>query len=431
MAPIFSRRRLWLGFGEIRPLETAAPMVPTPKPAPVVIAGGGFGGLTTALALAAHKQHPPILLIEPQERFLFLPLLYELLSGELRRWEVAPRYDALLAGRGVAWLRDRVARIDSTTHSLHTDSGRQITYSRLVLATGGRSDDFGVAGVREHALDFRSLADVERLQALIGRLKQRQRPLQRLVVVGAGPSGVELICKLADLLAGSTILELVEQGPELLPNSRSFNRDQARSALLRRDIHLRTGTRVERIDATGLELVRSGATPMAAAGDGPIPQTLPIQRERLPADAVIWTAGMAPNLPPISPAPRLDRRGRLICHSDMGVAGLPDVFALGDAALCGEDQPPLPATAQVAYQQAQQLAANLQLCQAGQPLKPFQWNDLGEMIGLGIGQASLTGLGLTLAGPAAFQIRQLAYLARMPGLSHQLRVAAGWLADWR
>ena len=406
-------------------------MVPTPKPAPVVIAGGGFGGLTTALALAAQKQHPPILLIEPQERFLFLPLLYELLSGELRRWEVAPRYDALLAGRGVAWLRDRVAHIDTAGHCLQTDSGRQVAYRRLVLATGGRSDDFGIPGVAEHALDFRSLADVERLQALIQRLKQRQRPLQRLVVVGAGPSGVELICKLADLLEGSTILELVEQGPELLPNGRSFNRDQARSALLRRDIHLRTGTRVERIDATTVELVRGGLPPLAPAEGGPAVQVLPVQRERLPADAVIWTAGMAANLPPISPAPQCDRRGRLLCQSDLQVTGVRDVFALGDGALCGDDQPPFPATAQVAYQQAQQLAANLMHSLAEQPLKPFQWNDLGEMVGLGIGQASLTGLGFTLAGPAAFQIRQLAYLARMPGLSHQLRVAAGWLADWR
>ena len=124
------------------------------------------------------------------------------------------------------------------------------------------SIDTSKAAVAEHALDFRSLADVERLQALLQQLKQRQRPLQRLVVVGAGPSGVELICKLADLLEGSTILELVEQGPELLPNGRSFNRDQARSALLRRDIHLRTGTRVERIDATGLELVRGGPSPL-------------------------------------------------------------------------------------------------------------------------------------------------------------------------
>ena len=89
----------------------------------VVIVGGGFAGLYTALALAQKPGHPPILLIEPNERFLFLPLLYELLSGELRRWEIAPLYDRLLASQGVAWLRDRVIAIDTDRRSLRTASG--------------------------------------------------------------------------------------------------------------------------------------------------------------------------------------------------------------------------------------------------------------------------------------------------------------------
>ncbi|MEY3751181.1 MAG: hypothetical protein RLZZ186_1600, partial [Cyanobacteriota bacterium] len=74
---------------------------------PIVVVGGGFGGLSAALELAAATPSTPVLLIEPQERFLFLPLLYELLSGELRRWEIAPRYSELLAGRGLAWLQER------------------------------------------------------------------------------------------------------------------------------------------------------------------------------------------------------------------------------------------------------------------------------------------------------------------------------------
>jgi NADH:ubiquinone reductase (non-electrogenic) len=92
---------------------------------------------------------------------------------------------------------------------------------------------------------------------------------------------------------------------------------------------------------------------------------------------------------------------------------------------------PLPSSAQVAFQQAPLLASNLLRSLANEPLEPFRWNDLGEMLSLGRGEASLCGVGLTLAGRAAFQLRQLAYLSRMPGLSHTLRVAAGWLADWR
>jgi NADH dehydrogenase len=83
----------------------------------------------------------------------------------------------------------------------------------------------------------------------------------------------------------------------------------------------------------------------------------------------------------------------------------------------------------VAFQQADLLARNLLHSLAEEPLESFLWKDLGEMISLGIGEASLTGMGLTLSGPAAFRLRQVAYLARLPGLPHQLKVAAGWVAD--
>ena len=128
----------------------------------------------------------PVVLIEPQERFLFLPLLYELLSHELRRWEVAPRYGELLAGKGVVWLQERVTRIDTQTRELHTDAGQRLHYGQLVLATGGKPCTYGIPGVAEHCIGFRSLADVDQLQQLVERLRQQQRPLQRIVIVGAG-----------------------------------------------------------------------------------------------------------------------------------------------------------------------------------------------------------------------------------------------------
>ena len=382
--------------------------------APVIVVGGGFGGLSTALSLAAAGGGTPVLLIEPQERFLFLPLLYELLSGELQRWEIAPRYAELLAGRGVAWLQERVMAIDHGRRSLSTDSGRELAWSALVIATGGRPQTYGIPGVAEHALGFRSLADVDRMQALVRRLRLRLHPLQRLAVVGAGASGVELACKLADLLDGAAVIELIEQGPELLPGSKAFNREQAQLALQRRDIRLRSHTRVTAVRADGLDL-QTGTGEAVALG----------------CDGVIWTGGVAACVPPLTPALPLDPRGRLPCDGHLRVIGADGLFALGDAASCPhQSDAPLPATAQVAYQQATCVAANLLHQRQSEPLQTFRWNDLGEMLGLGIGQATLTGMGFTLAGPAAFQLRRLAYLARLPGPQHQLRVAGSWLSRW-
>ncbi len=393
-------------------------------PQPVVIVGGGFGGLYTALALAEQRSHPSILLIEPNPRFVFLPLLYELLSGELRSWEIAPRYDDLLAGRGVAWLQDRVEAIDLRGRSLRTAAGRRIPWGQLVLACGGEADDFGIPGVQRAALGFRSLIDVERLQDLVGRLRRERRPLQRLAIVGAGPTGVELACKLADLAGDSALVELIEQGEQPLPHNRTFSREQALLALQRRDVRLRTRTRVTAVEPDRLHLI-------TRPGGAPPPGSEAVE-ERLPVSGVIWTAGLRFRPPLLEPEPSRDGRGRLLCHADLRLRGHDDVFVVGDLAnLPGpEDDDPLPSTAQVAFQQAPIAAANLLSAQAGEPLQPFRFQELGEMMSLGVGEASLSGLGLNLAGPAAYQLRRLAYLARLPRRSLQLRVAAGWLADW-
>jgi NADH dehydrogenase len=382
----------------------------------IVIVGGGFGGLYTALALAEQTPRPPVLLIEPGERFLFLPLLYELLSGELRSWEIAPRYDSLLAGRGVAWLQDRVESIDTTARRLRTRSGRSLPYSRLVIATGARENTFGIEGAEFHSQGFRNLADVARLQQLLEELRRERRPLQRLAVVGAGPTGVELACKLADLADGCAVIELIEQGATLLPRSPAFNREQALLALQRRDVRLRTHTKVMAVEADRLRL------------SGPAGEGRPEAEEPLPVNGVIWTAGLRFLPPAITPEPERDGAGRLLCENDLRLRGQREVFVVGD--LAALEATPLPTTAQVAFQQAPVVATNLLRSLAGEALEPFAWKDLGEMLSLGRGEACLTGMGMTLAGKAAYQVRRLAYLTRLPGRSFQLRVAAGWLADW-
>jgi NADH dehydrogenase len=275
------------------------------------------------------------------------------------------------------------------------------------MATGGDTESFGIPGVMEHALFFRTLHDVEKLRQLVDTLRLRRTALQRIAVVGAGPSGVELACKLADLIDGSAVVELIEQGPTALPQAKAFNREQALAALQRRDVRLRTGLGVTALEAQQLRL-----------SDG----------SSLAVEATVWTAGLRLNPPPIHPAPARDSRGRLLCTPELQLHQHPHLFAVGDVAALPDE--PLPATAQVAFQQADCLADNLMRADAGEALKPFSFNDLGEMLSLGVGEATLTGMGVTLAGKAAFQLRRLAYLARLPGTPHQLRVAAGWLADW-
>lgn len=128
------------------------------KNGPVVIIGGGFGGLTTALSLSIGKERPPIVLIEPRERFIFLPFLYELLSGELEVWQVAPPYKSLLASRGIIHISEAVEKIDLEKELVTTSTGQQIDYSQLVISTGSKPDSFGIEGISDYAYTFNKYA---------------------------------------------------------------------------------------------------------------------------------------------------------------------------------------------------------------------------------------------------------------------------------
>ena len=369
---------------------------------PIVIVGGGFAGLYTALELARRPGHPPLLLVEPRDRFVFLPFLYERLSGELPLWQMAPRYDALLAGHGIGWQRDRVAAVEPDSCHVVLESGQRLRYSQLVIATGAKPDSFGIPGVEEHALRFHSLEDVEALRAQLPTIRNR------VAIVGAGPSGVELACKLADLLRGQASVELIERGERCLPQAKAFNRSQAELALQQRDVRLRCQCGVQAVQAGQLTLHNAQG-----------------QSSTLAVDAVVWTAGQRTALP--AGALATDGRGRLRCNASLQLESDSRIFSLGDTAAVPHD-PELPATAQVAFQQAQLLARNLLLARESQPLEEFKWKDLGEMLSLGVGDATLTGMGLTLAGSSAYQLRRWTYLTRLPGCRLPLQVAAGWLS---
>jgi len=377
---------------------------------PIVVVGGGFAGLSTALAFSRLHPRPPVVLIEPRDRFVFVPLLYELMSGELKGWEVAPDYASLLQGRGISHLQDRVSAVDLDARSVTTGSGRALQYSQLVLATGAQPADFGIPGVRDNALNFHTLSDLQPLQDRLQELRQRPSGANSLVIAGAGATGVELACKLVDLLNGAATIQLVELGDQILPRSKAFNREQAEIALKKRGVTIHLNTRVDLVTATSVTL--SG------------PQGSHQQNH----DGLVWTAGSRPTIPDLSPKLEL-HQGRLPVTESLRLQAYPDVLALGDIAVNPrpDELSSWPHSAQAAIQQGQFAAKDLKAKLQGSVEKPFVFKDLGEMLSLGIGDASITGLGLTLAGPLAFKLRRLTYLTRLPGLSLGLRAAGAWL----
>ncbi|BEV36833.1 NAD(P)/FAD-dependent oxidoreductase [Synechococcus sp. M16CYN] len=371
----------------------------------MVIVGGGFGGLFSSLAV--HRQLPdcPVVLIEPRKQFLFQPLLYELLSNELQEWEVAPRYSQLVSNKGICWLRDRVIGIDRLTHTLQTLSGDRIPWGQLVIATGSKPNDFGIPGVREHGSGFCNLSDVRYLRQLVQGFHRRRHPNAALAIVGAGSTGVELSCKLADLLEGKARIHLIEMGDSILPNSSAFNRERANAALERKDVIIHLNTSVTRVEANRVVLREDDA---------------------IAHQGLVWTAGNQPDFPCLQPPPSIIR-GRLAVDGDLRLQGSTDIFAIGDTAITIDH--PVPATAQVAMQQGEAVGEAIATLRIGEKPPMFQFNDRGEMLSLGIGDATLTGLGITMAGPLAFQLRRAAYLTRMPALSVGVRSAAAWLIN--
>ncbi len=367
-----------------------------------VIVGGGFAGLFTALALQNQCPGCPIVLIEPRDRFLFQPLLYELLSDELQCWEVAPRYAELLSGT-ICWIQDRVTRIDRSTKTLTLASGEQLSWSQLVLATGSQSNDFGIPGVKEHSFGFRNLNDVSRLRQRMDALRQQRPSDAGLIIVGAGPTGVELACKLADLLEGAASLQLIERGEEILPGSSAFNRERAQAALEKRAVVVQCNTQVLNVTDTTATLSNN---------------------QKVIHGGLIWTAGSKPTIPTMTPESSLIN-GRISVAEDLRMDCDASIFALGDVST--SEHASWPASAQVAMQQGEATGAAIAALRRNQSPTPFQFQDRGEMLSLGLGDATLTGMGITLAGPLAFQLRRATYLTRLPGRSLGLRSAGAWL----
>jgi len=397
----------------------------------ICILGGGFGGLYTALRLSQlpwdDTGRPDITLVDQNDRFVFLPLLYELLSQELESWEVAPPFEELLADTGVCFIQDKATGLDISAQQVQLESGQVLDYDRIVLAIGGETRLDIVPGATEHAIPFRTLEDVHRVEARLRQLERElidgQRDRIRVAIAGGGYSGVELACKLAERLGSAGRVRIVEMADRILRNSPEFNRESAKAALEKQGVWLDLETRIEAVRAT-----ISSDGDAVVASDLEMEMSYKEQSDTIPVDLLLWTVGTSV-VPLVKDLllPKNERQ-QLKIDSTLQVIDHPNLFALGDLAqgLDADDQP-VPPTAQAAFQQADYAGWNVWASINQKPLLPFRDQNLGEMMSLGNDAATLTGLGITLNGPLAHVARRMIYLYRMPTLDHQLRVGFNWL----
>uniref|UniRef100_A0A2N9IM85 demethylphylloquinone reductase n=1 Tax=Fagus sylvatica TaxID=28930 RepID=A0A2N9IM85_FAGSY len=433
---------------------------PDKKKPRVCILGGGFGGLYTALRLESlvwpDDKKPQVLLVDQSERFVFKPMLYELLSKEVDSWEIAPRFLDLLATTSVQFFQDRFwgylsGLIEEVPSYPCTSWGVGVSLARLVLALGAESKLDVVPGASEFALPFSTLEDAHKVDNKLRTLERKyfgkDSPIC-VAVVGCGYAGVELAATVAERLQDRGIVQAINVETTICPTAPPGNREVALKVLSSRKVQLQLGYFVRSIQRVGNveaseKLTDSGEVPGIAAEHDHEKYILELQpaergsqKQILEADLVLWTVGSKALLPQLEPCDRphelpLNARGQAETDETLRVKGHPRIFALGDSsALRDSNGRLLPATAQVAFQQADFTGWNLWAAINDRPLLPFRFQNLGEMMTLGRNDAAISPSfieGLTLEGPIGHTARKIAYLIRLPTDEHRLKVGISWL----
>jgi NADH dehydrogenase len=391
----------------------------------IVILGGGFGGLFTALEIGGAAD---VTLVSDADHFLFTPMLYEYLSGEVEAWHIAPRYDELLEG-DVHLVQSAATDIDLKSQAVSLANQQTLSYDVLVLALGGITNYVGVEGAEEHSLPFRKLKHAEKIRSLMIAALDRIPPdmppqdVRReltFAVVGAGASGCELSTKMADLLTdafkrralhGEPRVIVIEMSDRVVPGMGEQIREFVEDALHKSRVEVHTQTRVVKVTKDGITFEHEG------------------KQESLKTAAVVWTGGV--KMSPV--VEHLDveknKRGLLIVKPTLQLSQHVNVFALGDIAFYPDAAPTLAGTAQLAFQEASLAGRNIKAYLEGKEMQVKHFEELGEALSLGTERAAVLTGGKAFGGALARQARFALYTSRLPTWHHRLRVGASWFFE--
>ena len=376
---------------------------------PIVIVGSGFAGINAAFTLKRLNPTIAILVIDSQSKFIFKPLLYEVLSDEMQEWEAATEFEEIFANSGITFLNNNLLSVDLDERSLTFQNNLILHYEYLVISTGSKNNTFSIGGVDKYCHFFNNLNDLKNLKMGLAKSLNKSG-MKNLSIIGAGPSGVELACKLFDMYPNVFKISVIERSKEVLNQSKTFNREEAEKAIKDRNIKVLLNTSVEEIHENQILLKDK--------------YNHDIQWDY---DLVIWAAGIKPTLPIFEQEVQKINQ-KIATNVKLQLKSYENVFVIGDISVIKGFEI-LPSTAQNAMQQGIHVGVNLNLLLNGKELLDYQFIDNGEMISLGIGKASLSGLGLTLSGKFAFELRRLIYASKMPIFQNSFKSAAAWLIN--
>ena len=374
---------------------------------PIVIVGAGFAGMTVALNLKNLNPSLPILVVDSASNFIFKPLMYEVLSKEIRSWEATPKFANIFSDAGITFLNNGLKKIYFKENILEFTDELKLSYQYLVICTGSIPNSFLIKGVEENCYFFNDLHDLNKLKYFF-KESQKTSLHKKLFIVGGGPSGIELACKIKDIFTDQFEINVIEKSNEILNKNKIFNREQAEKALEKRKINVLLNSTVKEVSETKISISSEvGIT-------------------SLDKDIVIWTAGVKPNLSYLENEEITKKFARIVVNNNFQIENYKNCFAIGDISII-QGMEDLPITAQVAMQEGNHLAKNLELLIQGKDPLPFEFQDNGEMISLGIGEASISGLGITLSGKLAFEARRLIYASKLPDITESLKSASSWI----
>lgn len=387
----------------------------------VIIVGGGFAGVATARYLADRAR---VTVVSDQNFQLFTPMLAEVASGDLDpRHIITPIRQLAPQARvisGVAQSIDPESRTVKVSRPFGLPS-LELTADAVVVSLGSVPATFGIEGVEEWALPFKTIGDALRIRNRIIALlesatEESDRRLTHVAIVGAGYSGAELAASLADFLGSAsrrffsaaprpavTLIDAVDRVAPALPRRLS---SAAERALTRRGVDLVLGTKVSEVTNHGLTL-ESG--------------------RRIDAETVVWAAGVRPH--PLAAEIGLPtERGRLVVDARLMAA--PRIFAVGDSAHVPDGRGGIsPPTAQFALRQGKHLGRYLPQTLAGSRVPDFRYRNLGELVSLGHRNAVGQVFGFPVSGFIGWFLWRSYYLMRLPSMLRKTRVALDWTLD--